>query len=236
MKYLTLILCLTSACFSAAQTAQESVISIKGTASVSVKPTVTIITMDVRSTQDSYTSAIENMINRIDQLTAEMKQIGFKEEEIVTSNFFINKRLNYNQNRTQTEVFDANQTLRVQFTQDKDKLLEVLNRATSSEAKPEISISFDLDNKKKQEVKDRLIKLAIKDAKNKAALMVGETGYLISGIKTMSYGQSGVAPDPLRFNTSSRAMDIEEVSFTNMEVANLSFTESVDITYLIEKE
>lgn len=215
--------------------AQESTLSIKGSATVSVKPTVTVITMSIRSTQDSYTSAIQNMVSRVDQLTSEMKKIGFKENEIITSNFNINKQFNYNQNRVKKEVFDAHQTIRVQFTQDKDRLLEVLNRAVSSEATPEISISFDLENKKKKEIKDQLIKLALKDAKDKAELISEETGCKLAGIKTINYGQPNYVADPLKYRASAD-MQMEEVVFSNMEVANLSFTESVDITYLIEKK
>lgn len=216
--------------------AQESVLSITGSASVTVKPTITIITMEIRSTKDAYTDAIESMIARIDLLTKDMKKAGFKEKEIVTSNFNINKRINYTQNRTQQEVFDATQVLRVEFPQDKDQLLKVLNQATASKAQPEISISFNLDIDKKKEVKANLIRLAIKDAKEKGALIAGETTYEITGIKNISYGQSRFSPGPLSFNETERSMSMENVIITNMEVANLTFSESVDVAYLLQKQ
>ena len=216
--------------------AQKSELSIKGSASVSVKPTVTVISMNIRTTDDSYTTSIQNLINRVYKLSEAMKEIGFKEEEIVTSNFTINKRFNYAQGKRDEEIFDANQTLMVQFKQSKERLLEVINKATSSEANPEIQIRFELGSEQKKEVKKELVKLAIKDAKANAELISSEAGYKLMGIKNISYGQSANYPGPLMFAEEELEIKLQEVVVTNMEVANLSFTETVDIVFLMEEE
>jgi len=232
MRYLIITIFLV---FSLSGFAQEkTTLSISGSASVSVKPTVTVISLSVSSTQDSYSKAIENLVGRVDQLTKSMMEIGFESKEIITSNFNINKRLKYNQGKQDGELFTAQQQLKVQFKQSKDRLLEVINTATSSQANPELSIAFELDREQKKSLKDKLIKLAIIDARQKADLIAAASGLQVDQIKDISYGPKYYSPNPV--NVSYRELAMDAVTVSNMEVSNLTFSETVEMVFLaVEK-
>lgn len=211
---------------------ENATISVKGQATISVKPTETVITCTIESAKSSYAEAIEDMTKRVDQLTSDLKKLKFKETQILTSMFNVHKRMNYNQNRNGEEIFVATQSLVVRFSQSKERLLEVINAATSSTSTPEIAISFDLDTEKKKALQTELIKLAVQDAQEKAKLIAGAANYQVGGIKEMSYGNSFASPRPMY---AMADVSLKEVSISNFEVANLSFSETVDVVFYISE-
>lgn len=211
---------------------ENATLSVKGQATISVKPTETVITCTIESSKSSYAEAIEDMTKRVDQLTSDFKKLKFQESEILTSMFNVHKRMNYNQNRNGEEFFVATQSIVVRFSQKKERLLEVINAATQSTSTPEIAISFDLDTEKKKALQTELIKLAVRDAQEKATLIAGAATYEVGGIKEMSYGNSFASPRPLY---AMADVSLKEVAVSNFEVANLSFSETVDVVFYINK-
>ena len=122
----------------------------------------------------------------------------------------------------------------VRFEQHEERLLEVLSKAASSQSDPEINISFALDNESKKKVKDKLIKLAVADAKEKAELIAKEAGYKIAGIQEIKYGVTYPTLAPQVAFADSR--NFAEVAISNFEVSNLTFSESVDMTFKITEK
>ncbi len=211
-------------------------LSVQGDASVAVKPTETTINLNVESKSATYPGAVQDMIRRVDQLSKDLKKLGFKDTDIITSNFNVNQDRIYLKNMWKDSGFVATQNLTVSFAQNKEKLLDVLNAATKSLAKPAISLSFGLDAKRKSEVKNELIKLAVEDAKRKADIIVAASGYEITGIMEIKYGQSNAGPQPLHEVANYAAFSkVADVEISNFEAADLKYNESISIVYSIDK-
>ena len=211
-------------------------LSVQGDASIAVKPTETTINLSVESKSATYPGAVQDMIKRVDRLSKDLKKLGFKDADIITSNFNVNQDRIYIKNMWKDSGFVATQNLMVSFAQDKEKLLNVLNAATKSSAKPAIRLSFGLDAKRKNEVKNELIKLAVEDAKSKADIIAMASGYKITGIKEIQYGQSSSGPQPLHEVANYAAFSkVADVEISNFEAADLKYNESISIVYSIEK-
>jgi len=236
MKYIATLLFILLTISSVAQDS-TSILRVKGNSELSVKPTRTVISLTIKSINPTYAGSVEELIKRVDILTKVLRDIKFKEEEIITSNFSVNKNRIYTDGEWKDEGFVAVQTMKVQFEQDKKRLLEVLNSTTSSTADPEISLSFELDNERKLKLKSELIKLAVKDAKVRADLIATEAGYKIVGIREINYGVGYSEPDELYAVADMEYLEVElDVEISNFEVANLTFSDYVNVVFIIKKK
>lgn len=235
MKLFIFILALTT---SSILTAQENttVLKVTGSSELSVKPTLTVVSMNIQSKESNYSTTVSELIRRVDLLISVLKKMGFKDEDIVTSNFSVNQNLVYEQGQRKLDGYIGLQTLKVSFDQSSDKLLEVLTKTTASQANPEISLSFELDSNRKRKLKAELIKLAVKDARRKADIIAETSDYKISGIQQIVYGvrtyqREELYAAPRESKMLQASLDVE---FSNFEASNLTFSDAVEIVFLID--
>ncbi len=233
------LLFLTLSFFSLQATGQEepqSLLHVSGQAKVAVRPTQTVVSLSIRSSNDTYAGTVEDLIQRVDLLVSELKKLKFEEEEIFTSNFSVNKNFVYDQGERKEKGFTGLQSLTVQFVQDKKRLLKVLTAAAGSKADPEISISFDLDENQKRSLKDELIRQAVIDAQAKAQLIAEQSNHKIAGIKEIKYGIVATNfPDAPVFAFADGKQESRlGVEFSNFEAANLTFSDQVQILFFIQ--
>lgn len=216
-----------------AQASEPAKLSISGTAKISVKPTLTVVSLDIRSSNDSYAGTVEELTRRVDMLVSVLKDIKFPENKIITSNFSVDQTYAYIDGVRKATGFNGVQNLKVQFEQDKKRLLEVLTSVTSSHADPEITVSFDLDAASKEKLKQELMLKAVNDAKSKATLIAEQADYKVSGIKEIQYGlataQIPVSPGARVFEMASTS----DAQVSNFEVSDLTFSDQVLIVFEI---
>lgn len=221
-----------------AQTPEETpTLTITGTASVAVQPTETTVNFQIEAQGSSYASTINELIERLDLLTESLSKLKFKEEEIITSNFSIDKNKKYDRGEWKELGYRGVQNVKVTFAMDKKKLLEVLNKTTNSQAKPEISISFGLDGERKAKLKNELLQLAVKDARMKADLLAGAAGYQIAGVKSIQYNDRATGgPRPMYAMAEAADMSRKaDVEFSSFEAENLNFQESANLIFYISE-
>ncbi|WP_422359517.1 SIMPL domain-containing protein [Reichenbachiella sp.] len=209
-------------------------LNVTGQASISVQPERTIVTYSINETRDSYDEAISTMTKRIDALTNALTKIGFKKEEIKTANFNIRQNRKYRQSEPKGEEYVASQTLEIRFDHSTKRLLEVLNKTTSDESAPSVSIAFGMSDEQEKTVKNQLIQKAVADARAKAEVIASATGYQIKGIKEINYGGSSNTPRPYATNMGMMK-SFAESDMSNFEAKDLTISDQVFISYEIDK-
>mgnify|MGYP000860075637 CR=1 FL=1 len=214
----------------------SSTLKINGSAIISVKPTQTVVTFNISEIRMSYSESIAKLTERVDLLSKSLLKLGFNTTDITTSNFDIRQNIIYNRGQQKDSGYVTSQTLQVVFEQSKEKLLSVLNNTANSRANSSISISFQLDNESKSILRDQLIVLAVKDARNKADLIADASLYKVTGIKEIQYGMNNTIAYDKSAMYRTASMQLEDVSISNFEAANLSFNENVYIEYYIENK
>lgn len=229
-KLLLTPICLIS--FIVANGQSSSQLNVTGQATISAQPERTTVSYSINETRDSYDLAISAMTHRIDALSAALRKIGFKKEDIKTSNFNIRQNRKYKQGEPKGIEYLASQTLEVSFGQSTERLLEVLNKTASEESAPGVSIVFGLSDEQQKSLKIQLMKMAVADAKAKAELLAQETGYSLKGIKEINYGNSFKRPVQ---NTASmgRMKSFAESDISNFEAKDLTVSDQVFISYEI---
>ncbi len=215
------------------QNSSPSLLHVSGQAQVAVKPTLSVVTLTIRSSSNSYAGAVEDLVNRVDMLSVVLKGLKFKEDEILTSNFSVDKNFVYVQGERKEKGFNGLQTLKVEFEQEKERLLNVLTAVAASNADPEISVSFDLDDDQKAKLKEELLKQAVNDAQTKAQLIANQANQKITGIKDIKYGVGNSnVPAPMTF-ANMAAESRAGADFSNFEAADLTFSDQVLMVFII---
>lgn len=209
-------------------------LKINGSAIMSVKPTQTVVTFNISEIRMSYSESITKLTERVDLLSKSLIKAGFATTDITTSNFNIQQNIIYNRGQRKDSGYVASQTLQVVFEQSKEKLLSVLNNTANSRANSSIAILFQLSNEDKLKLRDQLIALAVKDAKSKANLIADVSLYKVTGIKEIQYGMNNAITYAKSSMYRAATMELEDVSISNFEAEDLSFSENVYIEYYIE--
>ena len=209
-------------------------IHVNGHAELSVKPTKIVLSMAINTDGANYAEALDRLVQRVNLLSDQLKKAKVPTSDLVTSNFNIHKNFVFEHGVRKDKGFVANQSLSVTLSDDKKRLLEVLNAATNSNADPEINISFVLDNDSKKLHSEKLIHMAVKDAQKKAQIIADASGYKVVGVASIRYGHIS-DPRPLyatRMNAMESTLDAQ---VTNLEVGNLLLSEKVEAIYIVEK-
>ncbi len=210
------------------------VLKINGLAEIKVRPDMTVVDLAVNSENSEYSVVVQDLSDRIANLVKELGKIGFEEEEIKTSMFNINPIYEYESGQRSQTGYRGYQNLTVRFAEDKDMLIKVLNCAANSESDPQISLSFEISRELREKKRTELIKMAVKDARSKADLISGESGYSVSGIKEIQYGSNSGIPSPPIYEQAA-FRELEDASFSAIEPENQSLAESVYIIYTLQK-
>ena len=132
--------------------------------------------------------------------------------------------------------YEAVQSIKVSFDQNKERLIEVLNKSVSSTADPSISLYFDLDNERKDKLKKELIKIAVQDAKSKGEIIAKEADYKIIGIKEINYSVRDYAYLDIPMTMQEDQADMMDIKISNIETKDLTFRDQVQIIFYIEKK
>ena len=238
LKHTLSLLFLLSAFAAMSQDVKDApTLRVTGKAELKVAPTIIVVSLRVNSVDSTYNGAVKKLISRVELLTETLKKIGFEENQIITTDFNVGNNVVRTRSEFVQKGFKASQQLKIQFQQNKDRLLQVLNNATSSQANPSIDISFKLDEQSKRKLKAELIKLAVKDAMKKSELITEQAGYVVSGIKTIDYSTRNFN-DEVFMVAEYEITDFSdsEVNITSFGIGDLSFKDFVKITYYISKK
>ena len=216
--------------------AQEkiSTLNVTGESTMNVRPTQTVITFQLAETKPTYSESIEALTSKVELLSKALQKADFTQQDIKTSNFNVRKNLVYDNGQREERGYIASQTVRVTFTQEKKRLLKILNHATSSKADPSIQINFELNEVDRKRLQNELLELAVADAHAKAEIIAKASNYSVAGIKNIIYrvDSPGRAPIAMR----NVAYVESNPGIQNFEAADLALNESVEIEFIIERQ
>lgn len=166
----------------------NSVLTVLGQASLKVVPDVTTVTIVLSSIHQEYDVAISNLEQKATDLKNFLKDQKISDNYIDSENFKVDKHYNFVNGERKYVGFSAKLWIDLKFQNDNDLVNTIINSINKSKAKSEISINYELSLEKQGSVKNRLIKLAIEDARENAKLIAESTGYSLAKIIKINYG------------------------------------------------
>ncbi len=214
----------------------QATLKVQGVSELSVKPSISKITYHVSSIKIDYIKAIEELANRVKLVTDALNDIGIQNESILTSSFQVSVNRRYSRGGEIDSGYIASQTLTIEFENNADRLLQILNNTAKSNANPNISISFSISNEQKIKIQNQLIQLAVKDGIEKAKLIAEAANYKLNGIKEIEYGLNNARnSSDMLFSISEEGSEQIEPELSSFHAKNLTFNNQVLIIFYIIK-
>ncbi|WP_019679118.1 SIMPL domain-containing protein [Ruminococcus flavefaciens] len=168
-------------------------IIVRGTGSISVKPDLIDLGLDVQTRSKDCGEAMEKAEAALTELRTVLEGLGFERDSLKTSNFNVYTEYESvsDENGMFRNVFKGyccSHSMSLQFPMNTELLASVLRDISSSSATPQLSVRFSV--KDTEAVRDELIRLSAADAKHKALVLCEASGAKLGKLLKISYDRT----------------------------------------------
>ncbi len=216
-------------------------IKVTGRGRLSVKPDTIDLLLTVEDVKKKYADALRASEKETGKLKDLFCSLGFQEEDLKTEHFSIDARYegysDKNGNWKQRFVgFAFTHNMKLSFPAEGDMLGKILGALSTGESNAQFSIRYTV--KDIEACRNRLLKNAVSDAREKAEVIAGAAGVKLLNIAGIDYsfGSIEVYSEPMNF----RALKCESVCEDNaafgmnMTADDISVDDSVTVIWEIE--
>lgn len=199
----------------------ERTISVKGTGKLSLKPDLTVVTLNLKALDPDYEKMMAAAGDQIEALRDALAAVGFSRDALKTENFNIyaenesvrDEKGNY---RSVFVGYACNQGLRLEFDFDSARLSAVLGAIASCVADPGLNISFTV--KDRETVAAELLRAAASNAREKAQILADASGVRLGKLLSVNYDVASFNP------VSPTAYAADMVCMAKGRAANVALT------------
>lgn len=171
-------------------TDQIRTLTVKGTGKESFSPDRITVSVTVETAETEYSKTTGIQAEKTAEITSALIKAGFDKTDLTTSDYNINTEYeNYQKNgiwKRKFKEYHCTQHMNLSFEQSSEKLNKVINALSSCKnSAPRYNISFTVKDKDK--VSDKLLTLAVEDAKRKAQVLAAAAGVKLAEIQSIDY-------------------------------------------------
>lgn len=232
---------LTIASFSQLSNGNE--IIADGTAKVRVKPDIALLMLSISKKDTSESKAIKKLNKEIDDLIKTLYKLGFTDKSIKIADYDISS--SENDNNT-IKTYEAKNSLNVKFGIDTKLINAFYNEVEASKLK-DLDIRFEtmISDSLEKATRQKIVQLAIEDAKQNAQNIADALKIKLSGIKQVTknryneYKGTIARWEIVKFSPPKivGATEIKySTSFDKFEVEEVELEESISIVFEIPKK
>jgi uncharacterized protein YggE len=171
------------------QEMNQRTITVKGVGSVSAKPDLIVIGMNLETTRLDYTETLSAATSEIDVLRAALVSVGHNGTALKTMSFNIQTKYESYKQKDEWKKRFAGYTcthgLRLEFDFDMPMFGHALGAIAGCEATPQFNIQFSV--KDLTAVKEQLLESAVKNAADKAKILAKAAGVKLGDIAHIEY-------------------------------------------------
>ena len=172
----------------------ERTIQVTGKGLLKIRPDLTRITIELSGVCREYTDALERSAKDTETLRGVLDALGFAREALKTLSFSVDTE--YERYRERNEYkqrfvgYRYRHEMKLEFSSDNALLGRVLYALAHAPVDPEFRISYTV--KDREAAKNRLLDAAVKDAKEKAAILTKAAGAELKELLTIDYSWSEI--------------------------------------------
>ncbi|MCH4824664.1 SIMPL domain-containing protein [Gramella lutea] len=135
-----------------------------------------------------FSKSINGLNSKSQDITEQLKKIGFKQSSIRTDDFNVRKNRVYRNNKSIDSGYKATQQIQLEFKNDQKNITKILDQFSKSSTEFNLNFNFKLSDSLKENVQKQIIKLATRDAIEKAELISSASNIDLIKIKQIKYG------------------------------------------------
>lgn len=236
MKRLFYLLCLFISSFSFAQSSTSNELVAGGNATMKVMPDIAVLSITVEKENAVEKKAIKELNEEVDKLITLLIKMGFSQKNIRISGYEIQKS-----EYSEDKKYKASNSLSIEFALD-NKLLDAFYGELQSGDYNNIDVDFEtkLSGELEKASKQKLVQLAIKDAKENAENIATTLGVKLKEIKSVTkFTVSGPlerSASGIAYAAAAMMSPPKVTAFAKYEVEEKELEEDITIVYEIAKE
>ncbi|MGC4040060.1 MAG: SIMPL domain-containing protein [Flavobacterium sp.] len=220
------------------QTGNGNEITAEGYSKTKVKPDLANFKISVEKRNTTEKTAIKELNEEIEKVQKVLLRIGFTEKNIRISDYQVSS----SENNDDKKEYTATNTLIVNFVLD-NKIIEAFYQEIQNDNIKDSDIQFDAQVSEELEkaTRQKLVQLAIADAKSNAENIAKALEVKINNVKQVSKfslreGVANIKADAVKYNRPMMAPMIPKTSFAKFEVEEKELEETITIVYEIVKK
>ena len=177
---------------------------VMGSASNQTKPDKVTVSLGVETIDDTAQGALTSNSDLMNKVLEALKAAGVEEDELSTSTFSITPNYNYSTDNTQGKLtgFTVSNFIQIESS-NIERVASWIDAAVSAGANNVNNIYFSLSNKRLDDMKNSLLKVAIDNTKTKADIAANAIGLRVIGVKSIIVGEAGLPPPVTVYNTEA---------------------------------
>jgi uncharacterized protein YggE len=169
----------------AGEDAQAKTISLAGSGSASAQADQASISMGVEVTDESAADAIGENAAKMAAVIAAVEALGVSEDDIYTSQYSVYPQYDWTESGRVFRGYTVTNMVRV-TVKNLDDVGDIIDAAGSAGANRMDSISFELSDEKRDELKMNAYVASLEDAQAKADLIAETLGLTITGVQSVT--------------------------------------------------
>jgi uncharacterized protein len=217
------------------QTTLKPTVTVNGTSKVSITPDMTELNIHVSSLKMNMADATKAIGDQTQNYLKILKELGFKEADVKTTNFSASKNRIYRQNGPVDSGYVVSQNLTVKFGYSQATLQKIVARFSEVKDPVDFNIGFYVSDVLREKTEADLQSKAVADARKKASNLSTAAGVKMSTLKAIVYGADVSNPvyykDMRMFANAEMASDGANLSFSPQEI---ELQESVTVVWFVE--
>lgn len=238
MKKLILFAFLTSGTlFGQVENTSKPTVNVNGTSKVTIVPDMTELNIHLSSVKMNMADATKAIGEQTQQFLKILKQLGFQETDVKTTNYSASKNRVYRQNGPIDSGYVVSQNLTVKFAYNQATLQKIAARFAEAKDPVDFNIGFYLSDALRDKTEAELQGKAVADARKKANNLSTAAGVKVGAVKSIIYGNDSYAP-PVYYKSADMRMYAEaglsdglDLRFAPQET---ELQESVTVIWFIE--
>lgn len=211
---------------------ERNVITVSGEGRVFGIPDIATIDLGMTVEKKTVAEAQQENTKVMNALVAKLKESGVAKEDIQTNGYSVYPSYDWNDGKQTLRGYTVSQNVHVKI-RDLSKVGEIVGAAGMLGANQIGGINFTVDEP--EALKDEARAEAIKDAKEKAAVLAAAAGITLEKVVSFSENTGGY-PGPIYYAKDSLGMGggPEAASAPSVEAGSSEFVVSVSISYQIQ--
>ena len=214
---------------SSAEERDRNTITVQGSSSITVSPTIAYVSIGVTTFNKNAASAQSENAVKMDRVYKTLASLGIKKDKIKTVNYNISPRYDYKNNVATLAGYNVINSIRVTVN-DLKKVSDVLDMTVKEGVNQSNSISFGVTDEERDRLYLQALSQAVSNAKEKANTIAAAAGIAISKPANIIEGSSAHFVQP-----NYRAMDMakmaSETAPTPISEGELTIEASVTVIY-----
>ncbi|GEO22598.1 hypothetical protein CQA01_31320 [Cyclobacterium qasimii] len=217
--------------------AQEtSKISVDGKSEIKVLPDEALIRVSLSMKAMKTADATEGLNKKAAEVTKALKKSGVDNYELKADNYFVNVNRVYTKGTSKDSGYVASQTLRILVKDNSGEDLVKIMETLHNNIDMGFQFEFQLSDNKRKEYEAELLRLAIKDAKNKAEIIANslELGKIV--VHQVIYGDFTSSYQPKMYGAESmRIVADNQRTPPTIEPDEQTLTDQVKVIFTFDK-